>query len=464
MKKHWFILPLVCAFYSSCIPIGIETFPDTDEDQVKNLMDIHYQIAPIIPVCREESRFIFVGDFHRGYGEFDKFHFNEELYCAVLKIFLKLGYSLVLMGDIEEGWGFQKNNIPLIQRFHKKAIETETEFVKASRYYRLFGNHDDYLRGSFMNAGETSVEVLSAIRIHLTETKDPESKVLSEIFVTHGAQGHGFHDAGDELAAWAVFMKYNYLQNLFFKREKALKEGAKKIGYSLDGNLKLGAVKREGAAPLSDPRMLKKLEEEADSMKNQMNSWILFHGYDGGDSPLFPAGSGRKHALDKKELLDVKRMGRVAKEFTGHEKIVLEWAKERNGRAIDTLILGHTHVAVFNSKVIPIIKEQNDSYLPPAKQGLIGKYFMQDPSPKAGGGGGGFQYHNTGAVSGDAIPCLVLTGGQFEYYFFKRMDDGRISIRVITSKRGEKDVGAGSEVSKEYALSDLTEEFVSGKR
>jgi UDP-2,3-diacylglucosamine pyrophosphatase LpxH len=464
MKKYRFVFPLVCLLFSSCIPIGIETFPDTDEDQVRNLMDIHYQIAKTIDVVKQDSRFIFLGDFHRGYGEFDKFHFNEELYCDVLMTFLKLGYTLVLMGDIEEGWGFQKNNISLIQKFHEKAIRAEEEFVKAGRYYRVYGNHDDFLRGNFMNAGGTDVEVLSAIKIHLTETEDAKSKVVSEIFVTHGSQGHGLHDAGDELAAWVVFMKYNYLQNAFFKRQKALKEGAKKIGYSVDRNLKLGAVKRDGAAPPLDPRKLKKLEEEANSLKNEMNSWILFHGYDSGDSPFFPASSGRRHTLGKEELLDVKGMGRIAKEFTGHEKIVLEWAKERNGRAIDTMILGHTHVAVFNSKVIQIVKDQNDSYLPPAKRGLLGRYFMQDPSQKAGGSGGKFQYHNTGAVSGDAIPCLVLTGGQFEYYFFRRMNDGRISVRVITSKRGGKVVGAESEVSKEYDLSELTEEFAAGKR
>ncbi len=464
MKKCHLVMPLVCLLLSSCIPVGIQTFPDTDEDQVRNLMDIHYKIANTIEVYWEDAKFIFAGDFHRGYGEFDKFHFSEDLYCAVIDEFQKMGYTLVLMGDIEEGWGFQKNNIPLIQKFHEKSIKAEQEFIKANRYYRLFGNHDDFYRGGLMAAGGDAIEVHSAIKIHLLASRDHNREVINKIFVTHGAQGHGLHDAGDELAAWGVFMKYHYLQNAFFKKEKLLRKKAEESGYSLDADLNLRVADQKKVDSAGKQKVLEKLEKEATGLKNVMNRWVLFHGYDNEGSLLFPTNSGRKNTLSEKELLDIKSMSRVDRKFKGHEKIVIDWAKTKDEGAIDTLILGHTHVSVFNSEIIRFIEDQKENYIPESKKSLFSKYFQQNKSFTISDRGDKFQYHNTGATSADAVPCLVLTKGRFEYYFFKKLKNGKIIFNVITTNPSEALGSPKNNVSEEYDLSGLANKIQAGDK
>jgi len=138
-------------------------------------------------------------------GERDYFKDNKELFFQILSYYFEKQFSLVLVGDIEEGWGFQADNIPIILQWHKNSYNLEKKFASEGRYYRIFGNHDDYYRG---NPAGYGTDILSPVYPAII-FEDVENKV--KIFVTHGCQGHGLHDAGDQVASWGVFARYNWL-------------------------------------------------------------------------------------------------------------------------------------------------------------------------------------------------------------------------------------------------------------
>jgi UDP-2,3-diacylglucosamine pyrophosphatase LpxH len=163
------------------------------------------------------AKLVFFSDLHRGMGTKDVFIKNKELFVKVLDYYNRQGYTLVLVGDVEEGWGFQRDNIPLILQDHNDELDKEMEFLKDNRYYRVYGNHDDYYRGLYFRFKNFETRVNPAVIF-----EDKENNFT--IFVTHGCQGHGLHDAGDELASWGVYVKYNWLTEIFDKRPKSEKE------------------------------------------------------------------------------------------------------------------------------------------------------------------------------------------------------------------------------------------------
>jgi UDP-2,3-diacylglucosamine pyrophosphatase LpxH len=214
MSKRKFVMwvVMVLAMYLTVISISCctQTRLLTTENLTHELLDIHHSIAEgnRIEMDMERAKIVFFSDLHRGMGKTDVFQKNKRLFEKILNHYFEQGYTLVYNGDIEEGWGYQRSNIPLILDNHGKQIEIEKKFYKENRYYRVYGNHDDYYRGQMMALDTgTPVRVYPALLFELTQSN---GKSLN-IFSTHGCQGHGLHDAGDDAAAWAVSLKYLWL-------------------------------------------------------------------------------------------------------------------------------------------------------------------------------------------------------------------------------------------------------------
>lgn len=220
----WWVLPIwlapVClALVLFMLPKGTQI--STSRKRTEDLLDIHSSICPKIPFNKNTGKIIMFSDLHRGMGEKDVFQNNKELFKHILEDYYKNEFTLVLIGDMEEGWGFKSDNIPLILDAHADEFEVEKKFQADNRYYRIYGNHDDFFRGHLINfEDEFQSRVFPAITFYDNGFT---------IFITHGCQGQGLHDAGDETASWGVYVKYNYFLEIFHKKLKSQKELIKKM-------------------------------------------------------------------------------------------------------------------------------------------------------------------------------------------------------------------------------------------
>lgn len=219
MKKIIFWLTLGSLVFSSisCSLFLRPTLPFSSKKRMADLLSIHTSICPRIPFDMDKDKIVFFSDLHRGMGSKDIFQNNKELFVKILKYYNRRGYKLVYVGDIEEGWGFQRDNIPLILEDHSEELEVEMEFLKDNRYFRVYGNHDDFYRGHYFKFKNHSMRIYPAI---IFEDKEKDFTIL----VTHGCQGHGWHDAGDELVAFATYARYNWFAEILLKNVKSEKE------------------------------------------------------------------------------------------------------------------------------------------------------------------------------------------------------------------------------------------------
>jgi len=216
MKKTLFGLLLVYLVFMtlSCV----ETHFLTSQPRTNELLTIHSTICPKVPFDMETSKIIMFSDLHRGMGDKDVFKLNTELFEQILKYYYENGFTLVLIGDLEEGWGFQRDNIPIILDVHGKEFDLEKKFQADNRYYRVYGNHDDFFRGQWLNVGGPNLQRVFPAVVFTDETNK------FNMFITHGCQGQGLHDAGDELASWGVYVKYNWWLEIFPKKLKSEKD------------------------------------------------------------------------------------------------------------------------------------------------------------------------------------------------------------------------------------------------
>ncbi len=226
MKRCFLGFVTVCLVLTAnaCCVLLKETQPITSEKRTDELLDIHSAICPQIPFNRDTGKIILFSDLHRGMGSKDVFKNNKALFQQILSYYYDKGFTLVLIGDAEEGWGFQRDNIPLILDSHAAEFEIEKKFQAENRYYRIYGNHDDFFRGQLINFGDQSFQRVFPAIIFSDQTN------RFNIFITHGCQGQGLHDAGDQLASWGVYVKYNWWLELFPKKIKSPEELYKEMG------------------------------------------------------------------------------------------------------------------------------------------------------------------------------------------------------------------------------------------
>ncbi|GAF78599.1 unnamed protein product [marine sediment metagenome] len=86
------------------------------------------------------TKYTLFSDLHLGDGKkADNFVPNEETMILALKYYKNNGYSVILLGDVEELWQFDL--IRIQNRYDKNIYDLIRSFTD-NRVYRIFGNHD----------------------------------------------------------------------------------------------------------------------------------------------------------------------------------------------------------------------------------------------------------------------------------------------------------------------------------
>jgi UDP-2,3-diacylglucosamine pyrophosphatase LpxH len=156
-------------------------------------------------------KFIIFSDQHKGGGdEADEFRGCKETYMAALRHYRQNGFSLILLGDVEELWeqGFKK-----VERTYQDVLRLEGSFPPG-RYYRLWGNHDDEwmiernVRRNLARYMPTGA-IYEAIRFELVNDADSVGTML----LLHGHQGTFASDKIRGFSRLAVRL-YRHIQRL----------------------------------------------------------------------------------------------------------------------------------------------------------------------------------------------------------------------------------------------------------
>jgi predicted phosphodiesterase len=135
-------------------------------------------------------KIVIFSDHHKGSRDgADDFRICERAYNAALAYYYRLGYTLVVLGDVEELW--EQGAKPVL-RAYAHTLELETKFHQDGRYLRFWGNHDDawchpdlveHMLAPALGGGPLSVR--ESLIIHFRDG-DVE---LGRLFLIHGHQG-----------------------------------------------------------------------------------------------------------------------------------------------------------------------------------------------------------------------------------------------------------------------------------
>jgi UDP-2,3-diacylglucosamine pyrophosphatase LpxH len=154
------------------------------------------------------DRYVVFSDLHRGTRNgADDFEQSERAYNAALAYYYKLGYTLILLGDVEELW--EERPEPVLEAY-RHSIELEARYHKEGRYIRLWGNHDDMWQ--YKDAVKEHLAPLygpPALEVHeslMLDVQDGAEK-LGELFMIHGHQG----DLKADNWAWLAKLVVRYI-------------------------------------------------------------------------------------------------------------------------------------------------------------------------------------------------------------------------------------------------------------
>jgi UDP-2,3-diacylglucosamine pyrophosphatase LpxH len=144
------------------------------------------------------ARLVILSDQHRGTRDgADDFWRCEQAYNAALGYYLEAGYTLILLGDVEELWEASADKVVPVgprEPVYRRTTALEKEFYDGGRLLRVFGNHDDLwrkprrVRKHFGDFPDMTVH--EVLRIHVTD----EGTSVGKLFLVHGHQGS---DAAD---------------------------------------------------------------------------------------------------------------------------------------------------------------------------------------------------------------------------------------------------------------------------
>ena len=167
----------------------------------------------------KKLKLIVFSDHHRGQNDgADDFRPCKAAYHAALGYYLEAGFTLYLLGDVEELWECQPKK-PL--ETYRNTLELEQQFARLGHYKRLWGNHDDewqypkqvkrFLKNFITLDGE-SPTVIEGVIITLTS----KGKPLGDLFFVHGHQG----TMESERYAWLSRLAIRYLWRPFQRLTK----------------------------------------------------------------------------------------------------------------------------------------------------------------------------------------------------------------------------------------------------
>lgn len=137
---------------------------------------------------KEKLKLIIFSDLHKGQKDLaDDFRFCKSAYHAALAYYYHLGFTIILVGDLEELWECRPKKVV---RAYADTLALEERFAKDNRYLRIWGNHDDYWSEPKAVSNLLGKHVMeSGVQQSMRIIIMADDKCLGEIFLTHGHQG-----------------------------------------------------------------------------------------------------------------------------------------------------------------------------------------------------------------------------------------------------------------------------------
>lgn len=152
-------------------------------------LDRAYQAATIEPQPLDfaKDKYVIFSDHHKGRRDnADDFVKSEAAYHAALGYYLAAGYTLFVLGDVEELWECKAQDVI---KAYRETLKLEAAFHQLGRYVRFFGNHDDQWekQSSFdkhLGSLFPNLQICEGFRLPIVEN----GRTL-ELFFVHGHQG-----------------------------------------------------------------------------------------------------------------------------------------------------------------------------------------------------------------------------------------------------------------------------------
>lgn len=131
----------------------------------------------------KNERYAIISDTHMGDGgDADDFHNNQNALLNALTHYLDQGYSLILLGDIEEFWQFDL--VDIIKRYEGSVYKAYKSFGD-QKINRVFGNHD-YEWGGLIDPTRNT-PIGNRVADEAIKLRDVDGGV--KILLVHGHQG-----------------------------------------------------------------------------------------------------------------------------------------------------------------------------------------------------------------------------------------------------------------------------------
>lgn len=161
------------------------------------------------------DQIVILSDQHKGARDgADDFQGSEAAYRAALEYYQRMGYTLLVLGDVEELW--EERPGPVLD-VYEEIIQQEASFHQKGRYLRVWGNHDDNWRypdqvEKFLvpvYGGEPLV-----VRETLLYRVMDQGEKLGDLLLLHGHQGTLDSDVLADFSRWIVRYIWRPFQRL----------------------------------------------------------------------------------------------------------------------------------------------------------------------------------------------------------------------------------------------------------
>lgn len=156
------------------------------------------------------SKYVVFSDHHRGARDAaDDFQPCEPTYLAAMDYYYKNGYTLVLLGDVEE---LLENRVGAVMESYPDLFKSEQRFYP-ERYFRVAGNHDEAWNDpavlqKYLEPYYTAIKVFPSLVFEFDD-----GQVYGRVFLAHGHQG----TLDSDTLSWfgpRLLPGYRLLQNL----------------------------------------------------------------------------------------------------------------------------------------------------------------------------------------------------------------------------------------------------------
>ena len=144
------------------------------------------------------KKYAIISDLHLGDGGgADNFRYNENALKSALSKYLKNGYEIILLGDIEEFWQFDLEGI---RKKYDPSVYKALRKFGDDKIHRIYGNHDDEWSSPQDPAKSVAVRAKEAEEaVRLKNTDDS-----IRVFLIHGHQGSVESDKGSWFSRFFV--------------------------------------------------------------------------------------------------------------------------------------------------------------------------------------------------------------------------------------------------------------------